>query len=63
MLQFRASLTDDTSIIIYDCKTFIIQATGHHWGYIIKIAVNGDFEKVLKLSIEKYVAGWLQVCA
>ncbi len=28
MLQFGASLTDDTRSINYDCNTFIIQATG-----------------------------------
>jgi hypothetical protein len=30
MLQFGASLTDDTSIIIYDCIIFMIQAPGWH---------------------------------
>ncbi len=29
MLQFGASLTDDTRSINYDPNTFIIQATGH----------------------------------
>jgi len=28
MLQFGASLTDDTRSVNYDCNTFIIQATG-----------------------------------
>jgi len=27
MLQFRASLTDDPSIVNYDRKTFMVQAT------------------------------------
>ncbi len=29
MIQFGASLTDDTRSINYDRNTFIIQATGH----------------------------------
>jgi hypothetical protein len=28
--QFGASLTDDPRVIIYNCKMFIIQATGIH---------------------------------
>ncbi len=27
MLQFGASLADDTRVIIYDCNMFIVQAT------------------------------------
>jgi hypothetical protein len=33
--KFGASLTDDTRVIIYDCHTFIVQATGVHWGKLI----------------------------
>jgi len=42
MLQFGASLTDDTRSVNYDCNTFIIQATvpnlndevEQHWGWV-----------------------------
>ncbi len=33
--KFGASHTDEARVIIYDCHTFIVQATGVHWGRLI----------------------------
>jgi hypothetical protein len=35
MLQFGASLTDDTNIVIYDNIVFMIQATDHMATYML----------------------------
>jgi hypothetical protein len=50
MLQFGASLTDDTRRVNYDCNTFIIQATGLN---VIKLfaAVTYEFSYLARVFV------------
>ncbi len=63
MLKFIASLTDDTSIVIYNHKTFIVQATEFLqsiWSLFIKPILSGSyrqlagFEPLILWSVVEY---------